>query len=150
MFLFTLQSVMADGSSAGADVPQPRATYCINNPVGEGKSSTDRGAVGHCWDRACSRAREPDARGMGQWRVCTRFVPKRATRPAIHSNFKGNYNAWFVGRIIELNRRCTKSENVTAEFEGGPGNFIATTEEYGAHKSWVLLAEQVVLEGGPE
>ena len=46
-----------------------------------------------------------------------------------------------MGRITQLNKRHTKQENVTAEFQGGPGNLIANAEEYGADKTWVIVAE---------
>ena len=34
-----------------------------------------------------------------------------------------------------------EAREVTAEFQGGPGNLIANAEEYGADKTWVIVAE---------
>ena len=57
------------------------------------------------------------------------------------------YNKWFVGTITSVNRRRTKTENVEAEFEGGPGQLVCTAETYGIDKAWVLVREQIDLEG---
>ena len=59
--------------------------------------------------------------------------------------FSHPYNAWYVGKVIEINRRRTVSENVSAQFidpESGIetwGSFVAERETYGASKLWVLL-----------
>ena len=54
------------------------------------------------------------------------------------------YNAWHVGIISEINRRRTKSENVSVQFnvatEGETTSvMVADAETYGAHRLWVLL-----------
>ena len=54
------------------------------------------------------------------------------------------YNAWYVGKIDQVNRRRTKSENVSVAFNDETygetvGMFIADADSYGADKMWVLL-----------
>eukprot|EP00966_Prymnesium_polylepis_P333320 7388792-Prymnesium_polylepis.1 len=54
------------------------------------------------------------------------------------------YNAWYVGKIAEVNKRRTKSENVSVEFNDETygetrGTFVAEPDTYGADKLWVLL-----------
>ena len=54
------------------------------------------------------------------------------------------YNTWYMGKIDEVNRRRTKSENVSVAFNDTThgetrGMFIADAESYGAEKLWVLL-----------
>ena len=54
------------------------------------------------------------------------------------------YNMWYVGKIDEVNKRRTKSENVSVAFNDAThgetrGMFIADAESYGADKLWVLL-----------
>ena len=49
-----------------------------------------------------------------------------------------------MGTIKEVNKRRTKSENITVEFsnetEGTTwGHFVADTQTYGANKGWVVL-----------
>ena len=56
----------------------------------------------------------------------------------------GPYNAWYVGNIWEVNRRRTKSENVSVEFNDDTygetrGMFVAAAETYGTDKLWVVL-----------
>ena len=53
-------------------------------------------------------------------------------------------NMWYMGKIDEVNRRRTKSENVSVAFNDTThgetrGMFIADAESYGAEKLWVLL-----------
>ena len=64
------------------------------------------------------------------------------------------YNKWFAGKIIQVNRRRTVSENVTAEFveDGQPtwAHFTAARETYGADRRWVLLKRiSIDLDDGP-
>ena len=52
--------------------------------------------------------------------------------------------AWYVGNIWEVNRRRTKSENVSVEFDDDTygetrGMFVAAAETYGTDKLWVVL-----------
>ena len=52
--------------------------------------------------------------------------------------------AWYVGNIWEVNRRRTKSENVSVEFNDDTygetrGMFVAAAETYGTDKLWVVL-----------
>ena len=54
------------------------------------------------------------------------------------------YNKWYVGTISEVNRRRTKQENVSVEFVEDKygttwGHFLASAEDYGADKLWVVL-----------
>ena len=62
------------------------------------------------------------------------------------------FNAWHVVKIAEVNRRRTRSENVSVEFmsaeEGETrGMFIAEAETYGAERLWVLV-EPIPIELG--
>ena len=50
--------------------------------------------------------------------------------------FSAPFSRWHVGKITEVNKRRTVSENVTASFYDAPegdtvASFIATAEEYG-------------------
>ena len=63
------------------------------------------------------------------------------------------YNKWYVGNITEVNKRRTKSENISAEFEHEEdgttwGHFNASAEDYGADKLWVVL-EPIALDVDP-
>ena len=54
------------------------------------------------------------------------------------------YNAWHVGKIVEINRRRSKSENVAVQFsnetEGETQSLmIADANTYGADRLWVVL-----------
>ena len=49
------------------------------------------------------------------------------------------YNEWFIGEITELHPKRKKNNNVEAMFEGGGGGMIATSDQYGIDKAWVLL-----------
>ena len=54
------------------------------------------------------------------------------------------YNAWYVGKIVEINKRRTKSENVSAAFNDETygetrGMIIADPDTYGADKLWCML-----------
>ena len=49
--------------------------------------------------------------------------------------------------ITELSKRRTKSDNVKAEFYGGPGWLLCSTDNYGADKTWVLVGEVVGEQG---
>ena len=53
------------------------------------------------------------------------------------------YNAWYVGKVSDVNRRRTVSENVSVEFSEEMGEttsvMVADKETYGADKLWVLL-----------
>ena len=58
--------------------------------------------------------------------------------------FGSPYNKWYVGKITEVNRRRSKQENVAVEFvdeEDGTtwAHFVASAEDYGADKLWVVL-----------
>ena len=49
-----------------------------------------------------------------------------------------------MGKITEVNKRRTKQENVSVEFvdeEYGTtwGHFLASADDYGANKLWVVL-----------
>jgi hypothetical protein len=60
------------------------------------------------------------------------------------------YNSWYMGKIAEVNKRRTKSENVSVEFthetEGETrGIFVAERETYGASRLWVLM-EQIPID----
>ena len=62
--------------------------------------------------------------------------------------FSAPFSRWHVGKITEVNKRRTVSENVTASFydatEGDNiASFIATAEEYGlaAGKEWAMLKD---------
>ena len=71
--------------------------------------------------------------------------------------FGEGYNAWFVGKIVMVNKRKTKTDNVTAEFyyedEGTTwGHWCASADNYGANRKWVLLKviPTVDVEGGAD
>lgn len=54
------------------------------------------------------------------------------------------YNAWYVGKIAEINRRRTRSENVSVEFNDETdgetrGLMVADAETYGADRLWCML-----------
>ena len=54
------------------------------------------------------------------------------------------YNAWYTGKIVLVNKRKTKQDNVTAEFcdeiNGTTwANFLGSEDTYGANRTWVLL-----------
>ena len=49
------------------------------------------------------------------------------------------YNGWFVGDVVQVNRRRTVQENVCVSFPDGDGMFLADGETYGADKLWCLL-----------
>ena len=54
------------------------------------------------------------------------------------------YNAWYVGKIIEINKRRTKSENVSVAFNDEKhgetrGMILADPDTYGAEKLWCML-----------
>lgn len=56
------------------------------------------------------------------------------------------YDAWFIGTVHEVNRRRTKTENVSVRFvspEDGEtrGVFVASAQTYGADKLWVLVSQ---------
>ena len=53
---------------------------------------------------------------------------------------------WYVGKITDVNRRRTTSDNVEAHFEGGSGQLVCEAAEYGADKAWVLVGEQIEVE----
>ena len=66
--------------------------------------------------------------------------------------FAHPYNAWHVGTIHEVNKRRTKTENVSVRFiseeEGETrGTFVADAETYGVDKLWVAL-EPIPVEVG--
>ena len=54
------------------------------------------------------------------------------------------FNAWYVGKIVQINKRRTKQDNVSAEFNDETygttwGHWPAASETYGADRKWVLL-----------
>ena len=53
------------------------------------------------------------------------------------------YNNWYVGKIAEINKRRTNSENVsvafTETFGETRGLMVADAETYGAEKLWCVL-----------
>ena len=54
------------------------------------------------------------------------------------------YNVWYVGKIVQVNKRKTKQDNVSAEFHDKAdgktwGHFLASEDTYGANRTWVLL-----------
>ena len=58
--------------------------------------------------------------------------------------FGEGYNAWHVGKIIDVNKRRTKQDNITAEFDDAEegrtwGHWCASADNYGADRQWVLL-----------
>ena len=58
--------------------------------------------------------------------------------------FRHPFNAWHIGKIVEVNRRRTKSENVSVEFVSAEegvtrGMFVADAACYGADRLWVLV-----------
>ena len=65
--------------------------------------------------------------------------------------FGAPYNKWYVGKILEVNKRRTVQENVTAitftdEVDGETlGHFVASKDNYGADRDWVLL-KQITIE----
>ena len=76
--------------------------------------------------------------------------------------FSAPYNAWYVGKIKEINRRRTVSENVAVEFVDEQygetvGHIVADKDTYGADRSWVVLkpipieldSEDEAVGGGP-
>ena len=56
------------------------------------------------------------------------------------------FSQWYVGKITDVNRRRTKSDNVEAHFEGGSGRLVCEAAEYGTDKAWVLVGEQIEVE----
>ena len=53
------------------------------------------------------------------------------------------FNAWYVGKIVQINKRRTKQDNVSAEFNDETygttwGHWPAASETYGADRKWVL------------
>ena len=75
----------------------------------------------------------------------------------MHSNrmaqwFGPPFNAWYVGEIVEINKRRTKSENVSVKFNDAKygetrGKIVAAAETYGINKLWVML-EPIPIELG--
>ena len=53
------------------------------------------------------------------------------------------FDKWCIGKITEINKRKTTSDNVKVQFEDGPVNLLVSTETYGVEKEWVLLGEQI-------
>ena len=54
------------------------------------------------------------------------------------------YNAWYVGKILEINKRRTKTDNVQVEFSDETYGqttslMVADGATYGADKLWVVL-----------
>ena len=54
------------------------------------------------------------------------------------------YNAWYVGTIVEINKRRTKSENVSVAFNDEMygetrGMIVADPDTYGADRLWCIL-----------
>ena len=54
------------------------------------------------------------------------------------------YNAWYVGKIVEINKRRTKSENVSVAFYDETygetcGMIVADPDTYGADRLWCML-----------
>ena len=49
----------------------------------------------------------------------------------------------YVGKVTKVNTRRTKSmsksDNVTADFDDGPGDFCAHADTYGVDNTWVVL-----------
>lgn len=49
----------------------------------------------------------------------------------------------YVGKVVEINRRRTKNENVSVEYDEEQGKtlglMVADAETYGSQKLWVLL-----------
>ena len=43
----------------------------------------------------------------------------------------------YVGKVTKVN--TTKSDNVTADFDDGPGDFCAHADTYGVDNTWVVL-----------
>ena len=57
--------------------------------------------------------------------------------------FGEGYNNWYVGKITEVNRRRTKQENVSVEFEDEQfgttwGHFLTSADGHGADRLWVV------------
>jgi hypothetical protein len=48
-------------------------------------------------------------------------------------------NGWYEGKIKQVNKRKTQSENITCEFADGNANIYATIDNYGPDKLWVIL-----------
>jgi len=51
---------------------------------------------------------------------------------------------WHVGKIIDINKRRTKQDNTTAEFDDAEegktwGHWCASADNYSADRQWVLL-----------
>ena len=61
--------------------------------------------------------------------------------------FGEGYNKWYVGKITEVNRRRTKQENVSVVWSLRKritaattwGHFLASADDYGADRLWVVL-----------
>ena len=58
--------------------------------------------------------------------------------------FGSPYNAWYVGKIVEINKRRTKSENVSVAFNDETygetrGMIVADSDTYGADRLWCML-----------
>ena len=58
--------------------------------------------------------------------------------------FGSPYNAWYTGKIEQVNKRKTIQDNVTAEFTDEThgttwGHWVASADTYGADRKWVLL-----------
>ena len=56
------------------------------------------------------------------------------------------YNAWFVGKVVHINKRRTVTENVCVAFSDETygettGQFVADKETYGAERLWCLLRQ---------
>ena len=49
------------------------------------------------------------------------------------------YNDWFIGKVEEVNRRRTVTDNVLIKFDDGPAWHVAREDAYGIDRYWVLL-----------
>jgi hypothetical protein len=62
--------------------------------------------------------------------------------------FGDPYHDWFIGTITEVQKRGKKKSvtlpNVTAQFSDGVSNILASKENYGDTKTWVLLRKRDV------
>ena len=68
----------------------------------------------------------------------------RSSRAAAGSAAPTTPGTWATTNIWEVNRRRTKSENVSVEFDDDTygetrGMFVAAAETYGTDKLWVVL-----------
>jgi hypothetical protein len=62
--------------------------------------------------------------------------------------FGDPYYDWYVGTITEVqkrrNKKSTTTQNLYVRFDDGIANILASSENYGENKTWILLRKKSV------